>query len=360
MRMRSTAALILFLGLTAASLPDEMHPSLAPYADIVLPASPPEPGRLRLRYMGVSTLVLDDGDRTILLDGFFSHPGKKKVARSRLEPNEASIEDGLRRAGISRLDMILTAHSHYDHAMDAGFIAKHKGALLVGTSSTAWIGRSAGVGEESICTIGGGNFVTVGRFRISAIATRHAFPNLAPGRIRQRFAGPVHAFEYKDGGSLSFLIEHDGLKILIHSTAGFARGDMAGVKADLVLLGVGGIRPYVGGYKSYWEELVQQTGAALVIPIHWDNFFLGLDQPLTPMRSFAPSMRALEKLAADDGRTLALMPPFAPVDIGPPTRLARERLQATIGFARQYGGRSPARAESEVRCPQAPVHRRSS
>ena len=38
--------------------------------------------------------------------------------------------------------------------------------------------------------------------------------------------------------------------------------------------------------KIFFAETVKKTGAKLVIPVHWDNFFSPLDRPITGMPGF--------------------------------------------------------------------------
>ncbi|MGZ3159717.1 MAG: MBL fold metallo-hydrolase, partial [Burkholderiaceae bacterium] len=102
------------------------------------------------------------------------------------------------------------------------------------------------------------------------------------------------AGEYKVGDCYTVLIEHDGHTILVQGSAGFIPGALKGRKADVVYLGVGGMSAIVGSYQSdYWRELVQTVGARRVIPIHWDDFFVSNEEPLTPNSDFGAIMRFL-------------------------------------------------------------------
>ncbi|MGH8808989.1 MAG: MBL fold metallo-hydrolase, partial [Noviherbaspirillum sp.] len=94
-------------------------PALARYAAQWLPAAEPQSGALRVRFLGVSTLLFDDGETAILTDGFFSRPAKMEVLLGKVAPDTASIARSLQRAGITRLAAVLVGHSHYDHVMDA-------------------------------------------------------------------------------------------------------------------------------------------------------------------------------------------------------------------------------------------------
>ena len=71
--------------------------------------------------------------------------------------------------------------------------------------------------------------------------------------------------------------------------------------------------------RSYWKEVVLQTGAKVVIPIHWDNLAAPLDEGLKPTPYIADNVgRAMSRLLAlarKDGVTVRLMPLFKPVDV---------------------------------------------
>ena len=125
------------------------HPSLAPYRSYLLPATNTNSPALRVVFLGVSTLLLDDGETAILTDGFFTRPRKLQLL-GKIEPDRELIGRLLERAGISRLAAVIAVHSHYDHAMDSPEVAQRTGALLIGSSSTANIGRGAGMAEDRL------------------------------------------------------------------------------------------------------------------------------------------------------------------------------------------------------------------
>jgi L-ascorbate metabolism protein UlaG (beta-lactamase superfamily) len=92
------------------------------------------------------------------------------------------------------------------------------------------------------------------------------------------------------------------------------------VKADVVFLGIGFLgKQDLQFARDYWHEVVQATGARLVIPIHWDNFFEPLDKGLHPMPEwmdkFDIAMQRLMPMALADGVALRLMPLYEAVDL---------------------------------------------
>ena len=58
---------------------------------------------LTVMWMGVSTLLVNDGTSALLTDGFFSRPGLFDVAARKLRPSEPRIDAALRRADIDEL-----------------------------------------------------------------------------------------------------------------------------------------------------------------------------------------------------------------------------------------------------------------
>src|SRR5512138_2353599 len=58
---------------------------------------------LRVTFLGVSTLLLDDGNTKILLDGFFTRPNARQLFLEKISPDKTIIKNSLQRAGIGRL-----------------------------------------------------------------------------------------------------------------------------------------------------------------------------------------------------------------------------------------------------------------
>ena len=98
---------------------------------------------------------------------------------------------------------------------------------------------------------------------------------------------PAGLREFKEGGSYDFFIEHGDQKILIRPSFNFIKGQLDGIQADILFLGVAGIaKADPEMEKIFFAETVEKTGAKLVIPVHWDNFFSPLDRPITGMPGF--------------------------------------------------------------------------
>ena len=283
---RILLGLLLAIVLAAAWVTYQLRsvPDLGAYAARVLPGAEKRPAALRVTFLGVSTLLIDDGETAILTDGFFTRPsGRDVVMLRKIMPDKALIARHLARAGVSKLAAVIVCHSHYDHAMDAPEVAMQTGAVLVGSESTANIGRGWGMPEDRILVKRAGDTMRFGKFSVTLLASSHISPGYPGGEIMQPLVPPVRAIDYLVGTAYLVLVEHGGKSVLISASAGFVPGALAGKRVDTVFLGVGALGKRDTSYmEAYWREMVATTGARRVIPIHWDNFLLPLDEPLQP------------------------------------------------------------------------------
>ncbi|HEX7884266.1 MAG TPA: MBL fold metallo-hydrolase, partial [Afipia sp.] len=145
---------------------------------------------LRATFLGVSTLLLDDGSTAILTDGFFTRPNSRQLFLEKIAPDKTVIETTLRRAGITRLAAVIVNHSHYDHAMDSPEVAARTGAVLIGSESTANVGRGWGLPESQIAVHRAGDVMAFGRFRVTLLPGRHVPSPFTGGEITEPLKPP--------------------------------------------------------------------------------------------------------------------------------------------------------------------------
>jgi L-ascorbate metabolism protein UlaG (beta-lactamase superfamily) len=256
------------------------RPDLGRYADRF--DVPEAEGPFAVTFLGVSSVLVDDGETAVLTDGFFSRPSMGKVLLGRLASDDARIDAVLRRAGIDRLAVVAPVHTHFDHAMDSPAVVRRTGAVLAGGTSTANIGRGAGLAEDRIRTITPGEPQRFGAFRLTWLESEHCPPDRYPGTIDAPVVPPARVGAYRCGEAWSILVEHDsGRSALVQGSAGFRTGALAGRRTDVAYLGVGQLglqdRDYL---RTYWAETVEATRAREVVLLHWDDFFRPLHLPL--------------------------------------------------------------------------------
>jgi L-ascorbate metabolism protein UlaG (beta-lactamase superfamily) len=264
-------------------------------------------GDLGVTFLGVATLLFDDGDSAVMFDAFFSRPSLLKVALRPISPNVDRIDAALHRVGFGdgrrRLGAIVPVHTHFDHAMDSAVVAARTGATVVGGESAANVARGGGLDEDRIQVVADGARATHGAFTLDFVVSEHCPPDRFPGTIDAPVVPPVKAAEYHCGEAWSVLLTHaSGRSALVQGSAGFAPGALQDRSADVVYLGVGQLGIQSEDYiRTYWDETVTAVGARRVVLIHWDDFFRDLDQPLRALPFMGDdldvTMRLFEELA---------------------------------------------------------------
>lgn len=247
-------------------------------------------------WLGVTTLLFDDGETQILIDGFFSRPSLADALLRRAVVNDAAtINFALHEYRMRRLAAIIPVHSHFDHAMDVGAVAKRTSASILGSESTANIARGAGVPDDQIVVSDESAVYEFGEFKVRLLRSRHApigwrgNPPL-PGTIDEPLELPQPISTWREGGSYTIVIEHPQGTTLVQGSAGFVEDSAEGVAADVVMLSIGGLTTLDEEYaEQYWQTYVTSTGASSVYPLHFDDF-------TKPFGAIVPGPRAFGDL----------------------------------------------------------------
>ncbi|NIB42446.1 MBL fold metallo-hydrolase [Pseudomaricurvus alkylphenolicus] len=237
-----------------------------------------------VRFTGTSTLLFDDGETRWMTDGWFTRLSWLQLLGD-FEPDLAAIEAGLKANNVDSMEAVIPLHSHFDHAMDSAAVAERTDALLMGTHSTANLGRGWGLPEFRIKVMNSREEIPLGKFTITPILSKHyEFPGSVTGNtvetIDEPVGSPTNLAAYKEGGSWALHVSHPRGSWLIIGSAGYIEGGLDDYKADTVFLGIGGLGGQTQEYREqYWHESVETVGAKRVIPIHWDCLVCSLNEP---------------------------------------------------------------------------------
>jgi L-ascorbate metabolism protein UlaG (beta-lactamase superfamily) len=264
--------------------------------DITWPPYPfiePRIDAVTMTWLGTTTILFDDGETQILIDGFFSRPSIFDVTLRRpVSSNSATINRVMDEYRMRRLAAIIPAQSHWDHAMDVGALANRSSASILGSESTANIARGAGVPEDQILVAEPGASYTFGNFVVTMIVSPHGpvgWGGSVPmaGTIDEPLEQPAPVQAYREGQSYSIVITHPHGTTVVHASGGFIENGLDDVAADVVILGVGLVeglgRDYV---EKYWQAVVTSTRAKHVFPVHFDD-------PTRPFGEVIPYPRVL-------------------------------------------------------------------
>jgi L-ascorbate metabolism protein UlaG (beta-lactamase superfamily) len=282
-------------------------------------ARSPSANGMSVRFLGTSSLLFQDAQTSLLSEGFVSRPGLLRVALGRIAPDSARIASVLNTLGADTIAAIFVGHSHYDHALDAPTIARWKHSVLLGSTSTAILGRTEGLDSGRIFVVRHGTTQTFGRFSLTFLQSLHSPGDRYPDSIRAPFTIPARASKWRNGGTWSVLIRHDDRSVLVNGSANFIAKSLEGIQADVVYLGVARLGKESEAFAhEYWCHVVRGTGARRVFLVHWDDFFLSLEDSLRPLPrgfdSFPTTLERLERWAQRDSVEVLVPQLFEPTD----------------------------------------------
>lgn len=270
-----------------------LRPDLSAYRKFFLEpeCGAPKGGAVQVTFLGVTSLLFDDGETQILIDSCYSRRTKLQIGLGGLKTDPDVVDAVLKRARIDRLKAVFVAHSHYDHALDTPYVVNKTGAVLHGSESTLNIGRGGNVGKQQLALYRPNEERKIGQFTVTVIESRHSpaisFINDNLGQtIDEPLKQPARAKAYKEGGSFDFLIRHGNRAILVVPSTNAIKGALRGVEADVVFLGSALLGKQDKKFRDcYYTETVGALKAKpkLVVAIHWDDFFQPLSGKLEPM-----------------------------------------------------------------------------
>ncbi|MCX5850106.1 MAG: MBL fold metallo-hydrolase [Deltaproteobacteria bacterium] len=240
-----------------------------------------ETNAVSITWLGTAGVLISDNQTGILIDPYVSRCGILKIAMGLpLQSDKEAIKKWVARLGKNHIQAIAVSHSHFDHCLDAPYFALETGAPLMGSESTLNVGRGASLVEAQLEAVKPDREITVGEFKLKFIESIHGPVFLGrvpyPGTIDKPLFPPRPAGDYKLGQTYAILISHPYGTIAHHGSAGFIPGMYEGVTSDVVLLGIAGR----GDTETYLKNVPLKLGAKLVIPIHFDNFFVPLEKKM--------------------------------------------------------------------------------
>ncbi|HEY1586997.1 MAG TPA: MBL fold metallo-hydrolase, partial [Polyangia bacterium] len=195
---------------------------------------------LRIRWLGTAGHVIETATTTLLIDPFLTRPSLAQLT-GRIAPDESAIRARL----PARVDAVLCGHSHFDHLLDAPFIARTTGAVLAGSGTTAAFARASGVAESQLIIVPpSGRTFTVGDATIRFVPSLHGrivFGHVPfTGEVASAPTLPARAWHYRMGGAFGILVEAGGVRVYHNGSADLIDDELEGERADVLLVGLAG------------------------------------------------------------------------------------------------------------------------
>jgi len=302
--MRPRALLLALVALAAAAPPLRAEPEV------------------RVRWLGVAGFTLSSGETTIAHDPYLSRPGLLHTLFLSYVADEAVLGRfmgaGSPAPELAHTSLYLVGHSHFDHLGDVAWLAGRSGGRVLGSATTAAIARGYGLPADWMVLASPGDSLDEGPFEVRVFASEHAKVLAGrvpfPGEVTEPPAAPIHAFSFKLGDARGYLVTEraSGLRIVLLSSAG---RDLPALEAlghavapvDLLLAASS------GRDADYARDLVHTLHPRLVIPHHFENLFVPIDDPDAARPQDEADLAAFEQelraAAAADGRPIDVRRP---------------------------------------------------
>ncbi len=247
---------------------------------------------VRIRYLGTAGFVINDAQRTLVLDPFITRPDLITTLTRRLKPDTERIA-----RQIPHADDVLVGHAHYDHILDAPDLCHMTGARLIGSRATMMVGRAAGLPEHQLYETAGEEDIISGHWTVRGLPSRHGKALAGrvplPGDIPIPPPWPARLTELRHGLVLNWWVNTGALKVVHIDSADFINAELDGLEADVVCLCAIG-RKY---RPNYAHDVISRLKPRWVIPCHWDTMITRVDErpemiPGVDLAGFLEEIRA--------------------------------------------------------------------
>ena len=257
---------------------------------------------MKITYLGTTVLLFDDGADQILFDCHTTRQSMRSFLFGKLRTDTAVADRVIAQFGFTRLRATFASHSHYDHVLDLPYYVNQCGGDVYGSPSALNVARGGGVPEARLHDFTREPEVQIGAFHIRVIPSKHSrahFYNNDLGRtIDAPLVQPQRKRAYREGGSFDFIVTHGEKTYVIRPSCNYIEGQLDGVRADVLFLGVTGLsKERKAWQKRFFAETIDKVQPRLVIPLHWDRFFVPLYSPV----------RGMPRLVEDTGLSMHLL-----------------------------------------------------
>jgi L-ascorbate metabolism protein UlaG (beta-lactamase superfamily) len=257
-----------------------------------------DPDSVTLRWFGTASFELAFGDRVILLDNFYDRPARNR-----------SLGFGVEE--VTRADLILVGHPHFDHVADTARIAQQTGAPVAIAPIGAEYLLSQGVPAAKIQAVSGrgaGDLLDYGDFSVRVLHGFHLDVGLTPAQSEKwqalraaavafdvEFTPPptpeddeaasliaqrgVHTPEVNTEATLTYIIEIDGFRIAYRDSGGAISDEereyfAAEPGVDLAILSINGLPHVSRQVEEVFLPLASLYQPKVLVPAHHDQLWV--------------------------------------------------------------------------------------
>lgn len=255
---------------------------------------------LKVTWFGTTCVSVSDGKTVLFFDPFITRPSLWDfISFKGLDTDKKNLTKWLSKTETENIKGVFVSHTHYDHVLDLPEILKRTKAMAYGSVSVQNLVEGAGIRKTRAVRVNEGSLHSLGAFTVEVLKGNHP-PHFMgymfmSGKINKPLKLPASGYSFKKDEEFAFYIKHSEGNILFHPSGNtnLTPTKASRFKADLVLLGIA----KRDSTKNLLDNVVKPTGAKKMIPMHYDDFFKPLDEPMTHL--YGVDLKEFEKTSAE-------------------------------------------------------------
>ena len=270
------------------------------------------PAGLEIQWLGVSGYRIAYEGKSLYVDPYVSRvPLRSLLLRRAATPDPAALDRFL--PATDDAVGVLVGHTHFDHALDAPAVARRFGCRAYGSSSLATLMGLHGLRDQAV-EVEPHREYELGPFRVRFVPSVHSKLLLGmavpyAGELTCEHLDALHPGAYSCGQVWGIRIEVAGIALYHQGSANLIDEEVPGERVDVFLAGVAG-RNFTN---RYWERILPKLDPAAVVPTHYDDFFVPLDEDLDLIGNARVGDVPDEVTAVSRDVTVAALPRLAPL-----------------------------------------------
>lgn len=234
------------------------------------------PSGLTLQWLGTAGFALAYQGYVVLIDPYLTRPSARAVfSQKALRPDRELLA-----RHVPRADAVLVGHTHFDHALDIPEIARAHGAKVYGSRSLVRLMQLYELGAQAV-EVDAGRVYELGPFRVTFIESLHSKLLLglkvpSEGELTCDHLDDLRGGRYCCGRVFGIHIAVAGVTLYHQGSANLIEQNIQCGPVDYFLAGIAGR----GFTKDYTARVLRALSPRVVIPHHYDNFFLPITGPM--------------------------------------------------------------------------------
>jgi len=261
-------------------------------------AEHPDPDVVTLRWFGTATFELAFGDKVLLLDNFYERPAFNR-------PLGFTADD------VTRADLLLVGHPHFDHVADSKKVSEATGAqVAIAPIGADYLSREGLAADKilSVPGLGAGDLIERDGFSVRALHGFHLDVNLTPeqsakwqaasasrAELDAEFIGRptpeqntaaaeiarrgVHTPEVNTEATLTYVIDINGFRIAYRDSGGAISEEerayfTAHPAVDIAILSINGLPHWPQHLEDVFLPLAKLYQPKVLVPAHHDEFWV--------------------------------------------------------------------------------------